>query len=36
MSAQGEGFRRRVVLVVDNNFLDPPTRARALERAKDF
>jgi VWFA-related protein len=36
MSAQDERFRRRVVLVVDNNFLDPPTRARALERAKDF
>ncbi len=31
-----ERFRRRVLLVVDNNFLDPPTRARALERAKEL
>lgn len=33
---EDERFRRRVVLVVDNNFLDPPTRARALEKAKGF
>ncbi|MDW7966912.1 MAG: VWA domain-containing protein [Thermoanaerobaculum sp.] len=33
---QDERFRRRVILVVDNNFLDPATRARALEKAKDF
>lgn len=36
VSPVDERFRRRVVLVVDNNFLDPPTRARALERAKAF
>ncbi|BCW92119.1 MAG: hypothetical protein KatS3mg007_0013 [Thermoanaerobaculum sp.] len=33
---QDERFRRRLVLVVDNNFLDPVTRARALEKAKEF
>ncbi|MGC8915522.1 MAG: VWA domain-containing protein [Thermoanaerobaculum sp.] len=31
-----ERFRRRLVLVVDNNFLDPATRSRALEKAKEF
>lgn len=36
VSPGDERFRRRVVLVVDNNFLDAPTRARALERAKGF
>jgi VWFA-related protein len=36
VSPADERFRRRVVLVVDNNFLDPATRARALERAKAF
>lgn len=36
VSIEDERLRRRVVLVVDNNFLDPPTRARALERAKGF
>lgn len=33
---EDERFRRRLVLVVDNNFLDPATRARALEKAKEF
>lgn len=36
MTPGDERFRRRVVLVVDNNFLDPATRARALEKAKAF
>lgn len=31
-----ERFRRRVLLVVDNNFLDPATRRKALEQVRDF
>lgn len=35
-SAEDERFRRRLVLVVDNNFLSPTLRRRALEEVREF
>ncbi len=36
ITPEDERFRRRIVLVVDNNFLDPVMRRRALEDVRDF
>lgn len=36
VSAEDERFRRRVLVVVDDNFLTPVTRRQALDRLRDF